>query len=172
MYHLDWKYKNTTLIEFKVQRTRFDENVILSILNCRPINKSIITACHEVAYLITKQNKTQTFGETVKTGYAEVHKYAGKGDWFYVVSNVFFKWYYQQQNRRHGQSHLNSSSFRSYFKPQRDFKCFQFYPACSIRALYEYRCNKDFILFRLHRITTETADVKDLENGCFMDRSL
>ncbi|KAF2347641.1 hypothetical protein FHG87_021602 [Trinorchestia longiramus] len=63
--HGDGKYKNTTLIEFKVKRARFDEKAPLPVLGIVPINKPILTASYEVAYLIAKQGKPHTIGETL-----------------------------------------------------------------------------------------------------------
>ncbi|KAF2353771.1 hypothetical protein FHG87_015472 [Trinorchestia longiramus] len=54
---------NTTLAEFKVKKARFDERATLPILNFVPIKKPILTASHEVAYLIAKQGKPHTIGE-------------------------------------------------------------------------------------------------------------
>ena len=63
--HGDGKYKNTTLAEFKVKRARFDEKATLPVLGFVPINKPILTASYEVAYLIAKQGKPHTIGETL-----------------------------------------------------------------------------------------------------------
>uniref|UniRef100_A0A8C5M152 Uncharacterized protein n=1 Tax=Leptobrachium leishanense TaxID=445787 RepID=A0A8C5M152_9ANUR len=63
--HGDGKYKNTTLAEFKVRRARFDEKASLPVLGFLPINKPILIASYEVAYLIAKQGKTHTIGETL-----------------------------------------------------------------------------------------------------------
>ncbi|XP_044151372.1 protein ZBED8-like [Bufo gargarizans] len=63
--HGDGKYKNTTLAEFKVRRARFDENASLPVLGFVPINKPILIASCEVAYLIAKQGKPHTIGETL-----------------------------------------------------------------------------------------------------------
>ncbi|XP_069563784.1 protein FAM200C-like [Brachyistius frenatus] len=61
----DGKYKNTTLAEFKVKRARFDEKATLPVLGFVPIDKPIPTASYEVAYLIAKQGKPHTIGETL-----------------------------------------------------------------------------------------------------------
>ncbi|XP_054591621.2 protein FAM200C-like [Nothobranchius furzeri] len=61
----DGEYKNTTLAEFKVKRARFDEKATLPALGFVPINKPILTASYEVAYLIAKQGKPHTIGETL-----------------------------------------------------------------------------------------------------------
>lgn len=58
------EYKNT-LAEFKVKRARFDERATLPALGFVPINKPILTALYEVAYLIAKQGKPHTIGETL-----------------------------------------------------------------------------------------------------------
>ncbi|KAG8231590.1 hypothetical protein J437_LFUL012282, partial [Ladona fulva] len=63
--HGDGKYKNTTLAEFKVTRARFDERATLPVLGFVSINKPILTASYEVAYLIAKQGKPHTIGETL-----------------------------------------------------------------------------------------------------------
>ncbi|KAF2348764.1 hypothetical protein FHG87_020478 [Trinorchestia longiramus] len=63
--HCDGKYMNTTLAEFKVKKARFDERATLPILGFVPIKKSILTASYEVAYLIAKQGKPHTIGETL-----------------------------------------------------------------------------------------------------------
>nr|XP_054606757.1 protein FAM200C-like [Nothobranchius furzeri] len=63
--HGDGEYKNTTLAEFKVKRARFDEKATLPALGFVPINKPILTASYEVAYLIAKQGKPHTIGETL-----------------------------------------------------------------------------------------------------------
>jgi zinc finger BED domain-containing protein 5/7/8/9 len=59
------KYKNTTLAEFKVKRARFVEKATLPVLGFVPVNKPILTASYEVAYLIAKQGKPHTIGETL-----------------------------------------------------------------------------------------------------------
>ena len=53
--HGDRKYWNTTLAEFKIKRARFGENATLPVFGFVLINKSILTASYEVAYLIAKQ---------------------------------------------------------------------------------------------------------------------
>ncbi|XP_075712853.1 protein FAM200C-like [Rhinoderma darwinii] len=63
--HGDGKYKNTTLAEFKVKRARVDEKATLPVLGFVPINKPILKASYEVAYLIAKQGKPHTIGETL-----------------------------------------------------------------------------------------------------------
>ena len=63
--HGDGKYKNTTLAEFKVKRARFDENATLPVFGFVPIDKPVLTASYEVAYLIAKQGKPHTIGETL-----------------------------------------------------------------------------------------------------------
>lgn len=60
--HGDGKYKNTTLAEFKMKRARFDEKATLPVPGFVPINKPILTALYEVAYLIAKQGKPHTIG--------------------------------------------------------------------------------------------------------------
>ncbi|XP_075719811.1 protein FAM200C-like [Rhinoderma darwinii] len=63
--HGDGQYKNTTLAEFKVKRARFYEKATLPVLGFVPINKPILPASYEVAYLIAKQSKPHTIGETL-----------------------------------------------------------------------------------------------------------
>ncbi|XP_073529589.1 protein FAM200C-like [Phyllobates terribilis] len=63
--HGDGEYKNTTLAKFKVKRARFDERTTLPALGFVPVNKPILTASYEVAYLIAKQGKPHTIGETL-----------------------------------------------------------------------------------------------------------
>lgn len=63
--HGDGKYKNTTLAEFKVMKARFDEKATLPVLGFVPINNLILTALYKVAYLIAKQGKLHTIGETL-----------------------------------------------------------------------------------------------------------
>ncbi|XP_073510834.1 protein FAM200C-like [Phyllobates terribilis] len=63
--HGDGEYKNTTLAEFKVKRARIDERATLPALGFVPVNKPILTASYEVAYLIAKQGKPHTIGETL-----------------------------------------------------------------------------------------------------------
>lgn len=53
--HADGEYKNTTLAECKVKRARFDEKATLPSFGFVPIDKPILTASYEVAYLIAKQ---------------------------------------------------------------------------------------------------------------------
>ena len=55
--HGDGKYNNITLAEFKVKRVRFDEKATLSVFGFVPIDKPVLTASYEVAYLIAKQGK-------------------------------------------------------------------------------------------------------------------
>ena len=61
--HGNGKYKNTTLAEFKMKRARYDEKAFLPIFGFVPIDKPILTASYEVAYLIAKQGKPHTIGE-------------------------------------------------------------------------------------------------------------
>ncbi|KAF2346976.1 hypothetical protein FHG87_022269 [Trinorchestia longiramus] len=63
--HCDGKYMNTKLAELKVKKARFDERATLPILGFLPIKKPILTASYEVAYLIAKQGKPLTIGETL-----------------------------------------------------------------------------------------------------------
>ena len=61
--HGDKKYWNTTLAEFKMKRARFDKNATLPVFGFVLIDKPILTASYEVAYLIAKQGKLHTIGE-------------------------------------------------------------------------------------------------------------
>ena len=61
--HGDRKYWNTTLAEFKMKRARFDKNAILPVFGFVLIDKPILTASYEIAYLIAKQEKLHTIGE-------------------------------------------------------------------------------------------------------------
>ena len=61
--HGDGKYKNTTLAEFKIKRARYDEKATLLVFDFVPIDKPILTASYEVAYLIAKQGKPHNIGE-------------------------------------------------------------------------------------------------------------
>ena len=63
--HRDGKYKDTTFIEFKVKRARFDDRATLPVLGFMPIYKTIRTASYEVAYLIVMQGKPHTISETL-----------------------------------------------------------------------------------------------------------
>ena len=56
--------KNTTLAEFKEKRARFDKETTLPVLGFVPIDQPVLTASYEVAYLIAKQGKPHTIGET------------------------------------------------------------------------------------------------------------
>ncbi|KAF2350073.1 Reverse transcriptase domain [Trinorchestia longiramus] len=49
----------------KVKRVRFDEKATLPVLGFVPINKPILTASSEAAYLIANQGKPHTIGETL-----------------------------------------------------------------------------------------------------------
>ena len=63
--HGDGKYKNTTFAEFKVKREKFDEKATLPVFSFVLIDKPVLTASYEVAYLIAKQGKPHTIGETL-----------------------------------------------------------------------------------------------------------
>ena len=51
----DGKYKNTTPAEFKIKRVKYDEKASLPVFGFVSIDKPILTASYEVAYLIAKQ---------------------------------------------------------------------------------------------------------------------
>jgi len=59
------QYKDTTLEEFKVKRSRFDASATLPAMGFIAIDKPILSASYEVAYLIAKQGKPHTIGETL-----------------------------------------------------------------------------------------------------------
>ena len=61
--HGDGKYKNTTIAEFKIRRARYDEKAILPVDSLVPVDKPIIMASYEVAYLIAKRGKPHAIGE-------------------------------------------------------------------------------------------------------------
>ena len=63
--HSDRKYWNTTLAKFKIKRARFGENATLPVFSFVLIDKPILTASFEVAYLIAKQGKLHTIGENL-----------------------------------------------------------------------------------------------------------
>ena len=48
------KYKETTLTQFKQKRTRFNANATITSCGFVSVDKSILTASYEVAYLIAK----------------------------------------------------------------------------------------------------------------------
>ena len=67
--HGDGKYKNTTLAEFQIKRARYDKKATLPVFGFVTIDKPILTASCEVAYLSAKQGKLHTIGEKlVKPG--------------------------------------------------------------------------------------------------------
>ena len=63
--HGTGKYKNTTLNQFKQKRARFDANATIRSYGFVPVDKPILTASYEVAYLIAKQGKPHIIGETL-----------------------------------------------------------------------------------------------------------
>ena len=64
--HGDGKYKNITFAESKIKRARYDEKATLPVFGFVPIDKPILTASYEVAYLIAKQGKPHHWGKLVK----------------------------------------------------------------------------------------------------------
>ena len=65
------KYKDTTINQFK----RFDANATIRCYSFVPVDKPILTALYEVAYLIAKQGKPHIIGETlVKPGAMQLAK--------------------------------------------------------------------------------------------------
>ena len=63
--HGEQRYRDATLNEFKLKRARFDASATLPALGFAPIDKPILIASFEVAYLIAKQGKPHTVGETL-----------------------------------------------------------------------------------------------------------
>ena len=59
------KYKDTTLNQFKQKRARFDANATIKSYGFVPVDKPILTASYEVAYLIAKQGEPHIIGETL-----------------------------------------------------------------------------------------------------------
>ena len=59
------KYKDTTFTQFKQKRTRFDANATITSYGFVSVDKPILTASYEVAYLIAKQGKPHIIGETL-----------------------------------------------------------------------------------------------------------
>ena len=59
------KYKDATFTQFKQKRARFDANAAITPYGFVPVDKPILTASYEVAYLIAKQGKPHIIGETV-----------------------------------------------------------------------------------------------------------
>ena len=59
------KYKDTTLTQFKQKRARFDANATITFYGFVLVDKPILTASYEVAYLIAKQKKPHIIGETL-----------------------------------------------------------------------------------------------------------
>ena len=67
--HGTGKYKGTTLTQFKQKRARFDADATIISYGFVSVDKPILTASYEVAYLIAKQGKQHIIGETlVKPG--------------------------------------------------------------------------------------------------------
>ena len=63
--HGTGKYKDTTLTQFKQKRERFDANATITSYGFVSMDKPILTASYEVAYLIAKQGKPHIIGETL-----------------------------------------------------------------------------------------------------------
>ena len=63
--HGTGKYKDNTLNQFKQKRAKFDANATITSYGFAPIDKPILTASYEVAYLIAKQGKPHIIGETL-----------------------------------------------------------------------------------------------------------
>ena len=69
------KYKDTTLIQFEQKRARFNANATITSCGFVSVDKPILTASYEVAYLIAKQGKPHIIGETlVKPGVMQLAK--------------------------------------------------------------------------------------------------
>ena len=58
--HGNGKCKSKTVAEFKTKRAGFDEKPTLRAYGFVPIDKPIVTALYEVAYLIAKRGKPHT----------------------------------------------------------------------------------------------------------------
>ena len=63
--HGSGKYKDTTLEELKQKRARYDAKSTITTYDFVHVGKPILTASYEVAYLIAKQGKPHTIGETL-----------------------------------------------------------------------------------------------------------
>ena len=63
--HGSGKYEDTTLEELKQKRARYDAKLTITTYGFVPVDKPILTASYEVAYLIAKQGKPHTIGETL-----------------------------------------------------------------------------------------------------------
>ena len=73
--HDTGKYKDTTLTQFKQKRARFNANATITSCGFVSVDKPILTASYEVAYLIAKQGKPHIIGETVvKPGVMQLAK--------------------------------------------------------------------------------------------------
>ena len=73
--HGTGKYKDTTLTQFKQKRARFNANATITSCGFVSVDKPILTASYEVAYLIAKQGKPHIIGETlVKPGAMQLAK--------------------------------------------------------------------------------------------------
>ena len=69
------KYKDATLTQFKQKRARFDENATIIPYGFVTVDKPMLTASYEVAYLIAKQGKSHIIGKTlVKPGAMQLAK--------------------------------------------------------------------------------------------------
>ena len=73
--HGTGKYKDTTLTQFKQKRARFNANATITSCGFVSVDKPILTASYEVAYLIAKQGKPHIIGEIlVKPGVMQLAK--------------------------------------------------------------------------------------------------
>ena len=63
--HGTGKYAGTTHDQFKQKRARFDTHASITTYGFVPVDKPILTASYEVAYLIGKHGKPHTIGETL-----------------------------------------------------------------------------------------------------------
>ena len=69
------KYMDTTLTQFEHKRARLDANATIRSYGFVSVDKPILTASYEVAYLIAKQGKPHIIGETlVKPGAMQLAK--------------------------------------------------------------------------------------------------
>ena len=62
--HGTGKYKDTTLIQFKQKRARFDANATIASYGFVSVDKPILMTSYEVAYLIAKQGRPHIIGKT------------------------------------------------------------------------------------------------------------
>ncbi|KAF2351664.1 Ribonuclease H-like domain [Trinorchestia longiramus] len=171
----------TTLAEFKVKRARFDEKATLPVFGFVPINKPILTASYEVIYLITKQGKPHTIGETlVKPAVLK-------------MANIML----EKEAEVKSQIHLSNDTINDRIENMsRDILARVVADLISSPAKYSFELNKttnnsnlsqlavfvhyvkdheikaNFLFRKPHTTTIKAADVKKLVNNFFKDNSL